>query len=133
MGSVLSDSTIKIIIKENGDTVLCEIFLPNYLNGHLNYSTLTKRITARTDEGIHKYKPVEIKIAEIEISENEKLRFASIPEDRKQFFQENATGKLSFFTLHISTSGFPAPILRKEGKLTFLNVINKKARVANQF
>lgn len=120
------------IINNNGDTISCEIYLPSYLNGQLCYSSLTKTIATITGEGnIKKYRPVEIKKAEIEITNNKKLIFASIPEDRKEFFQENVVGKLSYLTLHISHSGFPAPILRKAGKLIYLNVINKRERVAD--
>ncbi len=117
------------VVKNNGDTLICDIFLPNYLNGQINYSTLTKRITTKTEKGLIKYKPTDIKVAEIELENNDRLRFVSIPEDKKQFFQENEIGKLSYFTLHISSSGFAAPILRKNGNLTYLNVVNKKKRV----
>ncbi|WP_339923702.1 hypothetical protein [uncultured Cyclobacterium sp.] len=119
------------IINNNGETLKCEIFLPNYLNGQLNYSALTKNITTKTETGIIRYKPTDIKIAEIQLENNDKVRFMSIPEDKKQFLQENEIGKLSYFTLHISNSGFAAPILRKDGKLTYLNVVNKKKRVEN--
>ncbi|HPI45876.1 MAG TPA: hypothetical protein PLH91_11635 [Tenuifilaceae bacterium] len=119
------------IVNNYGDTLKCDIFLPNYLNGQINYSTLTKRVTTKTKSGIIQYKPTDIIIAEIQLANNEKLRFASISEDKKHFFQENEIGKLSYFTLHISSSGFAAPILRKNGKLTYLNVVNKKKRVEN--
>jgi hypothetical protein len=119
------------IVNNSGDILECDIFLPKYLNGQINYSTLTKRVTTKTEAGMIKYKPTDIIIAEIQLANNDKLRFVSIPEDKKQFFQENAIGKLSYFTLHISSSGFAAPILRKNGKLTYLNVVNKKKRVEN--
>lgn len=119
------------IVKNNGDTLKCDIFLPKYLNGQLNYSTLTKNITIKTETGIVKYKPTDINIVEIQLNNSKRVRFVSIPEDEKQFFQENTKGKLSYFTLHISSSGFAAPILRKDGKLTYLNVVNKKKRVEN--
>ena len=120
------------IVNNTGDTIQCEILLPNYLNGQVNYSTLTKRIAIKTNDGSkRKYKPTEISSAEIKISESETLRFVSIPEDRKRFFQEHEVGRLSYFTLHINNSGFPAPILRKDGKLTYLNVVNKMKKVEN--
>ena len=119
-----------LVINNNGDSINCEIFLPKYLNGQFNYSTLTKRITAlMKDGGIQVFKPEDIVKAEIQVEGSEKLRFVSIPEDKKQFFQERVNGKLSLFTLHFTNSGFPAPILRKNSKLTYLNVVNKKKRV----
>jgi hypothetical protein len=122
------------LITKNNDTVTCEIFATSYFNNELNLSSLTKSIVTKNNGERQKYKPIDITGFSITCPVRGKLYFASIPQDKNNFFQVLTSGRISLYNLHISHldgSGYPAPILHKNDKLVYLNVINRKKRVEN--
>lgn len=120
------------VITTENDTIDCEIFSSSYFSGDLNLSSLTNGIITQKDGNKMKYKPNEIKEFSINSLTLGRLSFISIPEDTKKFFQVIVKGRLSFFYLHVKSSdgsGYAVPVLKKNGKLVYLNVVNRNKRV----
>ena len=117
------------------DTIHCNISLIKKHIDFYDFSRVTKNVNLVDSEGIKKFKPQEIICFIIDIPDKGIYKFVSLKEDKKSFFHEIISGKISLYkiySLHPYDGSLAIiPVAFKENKLVYLNVANRKQRVGN--
>lgn len=122
-------------VTNDSDTVQCVFDLQKKHKDFYDFSMVTKTIHLADVQGAKKFKPLEIVCFVINIPEEGEYKFISLEEDTKQFYQEIIKGKISLYKSYSrhSYDGSLAiiPVARKDKKLVYLNVANRKQRIGN--
>lgn len=109
------------------DTVDCDIRSYSNLRGKTELSAFSRSITVEGDGGTKKLKPADI-MAFVFVDVDTAYKFVSLPSDGARFFHEVVKGKLSFYKLYVP--GNTLPVMVKEDKVVYLNVIGARKRIA---
>ena len=119
----------------NGDTVICKIEASHTKNGQINFSTLTKKITVIENGEKKRFKPHDIKGFSIKDGRGEIYKFVSLTRDKTNFYNEVINGRLSLYYLYTNSpydaSIAKLPIMVKDDKIVYLNVVNPRQRIGN--
>lgn len=122
-------------VTNNSDTVSCSFVLQKKHKDFYDFSSVSNTVTLGDHEGIKKFKPHEITCFVINIPEDGEYKFVSLRENRKLFFHEIINGKISLYKTYSrhAYDGSLAiiPIAHKNNELVYLNVVNRKKRIAN--
>lgn len=119
----------------NGDTILCQIVTTQTIKGNINFADLSKRVTIIENNEKKRISPSDIKSFMIKDDQGNKHIFVSLVGDNSRFFNEVIKGKLSLYNLYANHpydgSSAILPIMVKNDKIVYLNVINPKQRIGN--
>ena len=122
-------------VTTSGDTIICKIVTTPTIMGKINFSFLAKRLTIIQNDEKKKFSPEDIKSFVVKDEQGVNHRFVSLPGDNSRFFNEVIKGNLSLYNLY---SNHPydgsmsiLPIMVKDEKIVYLNVINPKQRIGN--
>lgn len=119
----------------SGDTVVCKILTTPTITGKIDFSSFSKKVTiVQANEKI-KFSPNEIKSFTVRDDEGIGHTFVSLAGDNSRFFNEVIKGRLSLYFLYSAHpydgSSSKIPIMVKDEKIVYLNVINSKQRIGN--
>lgn len=122
-------------VTTNGDTIVCQIATTPTITGKINFSVLAKRLTVIENNEKKKFSPSEIKLFVVEDDQDVKHKFVSLTGDNTRFYNEVIRGKLSLYNLYSNHpydgSTSILPIMVKDEKIIYLNVINPRQRIGN--
>lgn len=123
---VFSQGRGSYYVTNSDDTVTADIRIYTNIRGKTDLSMLSKSIIVEGVSETKKLKPADIK-AFVITDFDSVYKFVSLPGEKSRFFHEVVSGKLSFYKLY--TPGNTLPVMVKDGKLVYLNVINPKKRI----
>jgi len=122
-------------VTTSGDTIVCKIVTTPTIMGDINFSPLAKRVTIIQNDEKIKFKPHEIKSFIVVDDKGVTHKFVSLAGDETRFYNEVINGRLSLYNLY---SNHPydgsmsiLPIMVKDEKIVFLNVINPRQRIGD--
>jgi len=119
----------------NGDTVLCKIEASHTRNGQINFSTLTKKVTVIENGEKKRFKSHDIRWFCIKNRRGEIYKFVSLVRDKTRFYNEVINGRLSLYYSYTNSpydgSIARLPIMVKDDKIVYLNVVNPRQRIGN--
>ena len=122
-------------VTTNGDTIICQIATTPTIMGKINFSVLAKRLTVIENAEKKKFSPHDIKSFVVKDDQGVKHTFVTLPADNSRFFNEVIKGKLSLYNLYSNHpydgSTSILPIMVKDDKIVYLNVINPRQRIGN--
>ncbi|WP_207420206.1 hypothetical protein [Desertivirga brevis] len=122
-------------VTTSGDTIICQIVTTPTITGKINFSALAKRLTVIENNEKKKFGPSDIKSFVVKDEQGVSHTFVSLTGDNSRFFNEVIKGKLSLYNLY-STHPYDGstsilPIMVKDDKIVYLNVINPRQRIAS--
>ncbi|WP_321319226.1 hypothetical protein [Labilibaculum sp.] len=124
--------TLKGSVISGKDTIRCEIFVKTGFKKRLEQNYFTKKVSILKDDVKTKYKPHQIDAFIISSPTEGELKFVSLSGDKQNFYREIIKGRISYYnfcaTIDYTTSYLPVVV--KNDKIIFLNVMNSKQRLA---
>ncbi len=133
--SLRAETFLGYYVTNNSDTIHCNINLTRKNVDYYDFSKVIKSVNLVDCSGNKKFKPHEIICFVINIPDKGVCKFVSIAENKKTFFHEILSGKISLYKTY-STHPFDGslaiiPVALKDNKLVYLNVANKKQKISN--
>lgn len=122
-------------VTTTNDTVSCTFITPGTITGKIDLPALTRKITVKENNEKKKLTPDDINAFTINDRDGKTYTFVVLPADKSKFFQVVTKGSLSLYNLYsrhpYDGAASKLPIMVKNDKMVYLNVINRKQRIAD--
>ena len=124
-----------VYVTTSGDTIVCQIITTPTIRSNIDFSALAKRLTVLENNEKKKFSPSDIKSFIVKDDQGVMHTFVSLAGDPSRFFNVVVRGKLSLYNLYSNHpydgSTSILPIMVKDDKIVYLNVINPMQRIGN--